>query len=1168
MDRVHEAAYAGRYAFKLGIAILACTTAIFTIILVFGGLSVKAAVKSYYQFSADFSSAQGQNQWYYKQSDGTKYSDMAWDSANSRWKGAQTFNLITGAWMHPDANDAVIAWVAPWAGTIRLNANTISNPVGGGDGVKVKVMKDLAQVWPLSGWQSIASNSSVNFPDTEITVNQLDIIYFIVNKNGNNSFDTTFWNPSVSYTQFNSYSFSQGFSATQGDNQWHYQQWNGSGYSNMTWDSGNNRWVGAQAFNLIANAWLHPDTNDAVLAWKAPHAGTIRIVGNDITVPGNPAGDGVKVKILKNNTNIWPTSGWQSISANSYVLYDDSIVTVAQNDMIYFIVNKNGNNSYDQTNWNPFIEYINVADVFRLSSDITGLQGEKMWYFEQSDGVNYYSMTWDSANSRWRGDQASNVIGSGIMHPDTNDAVLKWVAPRDGTVKISGATIGAASGGDGVKVKVMYNNANVWPASGWQSIASGSSAAFPETVLTLRKGARLDFIVNRNTTATNDTTTWDPEISYIGKLNYKQSIDLSSTQGTNDWYFQQWNGSSYNNLTWDATDARWEGGGSLLIDNGVMHPDANDVVLAWKAFRDGTIKIKSATISNFAAGGDGVKVKILKNSVHVWPLSGWQSIASQGSAVSPYVNLTVAKNDMIYFIVNKNNTASFDTTMWDPEITYSVYDIPAGLPADSYRFSDGFSAVQGGDQWSYKQWNGSSYSNMTWDAANSRWYGGQANVQIGQGWVNTDANDPVIAWQAPSSGTVSIQGMIDHNSLSGDGVRAKIMKVVSGTATQIWPSSGWQDMIANLTVQPVLQVAVSAGDSIYFQLNKNSGNTNDLTFWDPIVSYSITPQFTTDKVEMVMTKTDASNMDIDVFDSSLSLFPNGTNFDFYYTNTTTRKFTGTLQQPGQTLVYSANVFTNPNQVEGNWWTNNMYKDPSDGGLLAFNHMEGNAVDGFWAIGLSYSDDDGSSFKKLGKIITHNYPEITTDPSKANTNIFGVPFVIKDGYFYIYYGERMRNPNYGFAAVARAPVADVLAAAKTGAVTAWQKYYNGAWNEDGIGGKASPIFPSSNQYDYATHSDAAYSTAANKYFIVGYNHNRGTGMWISFSTDGIAYSSPAFILNAYDDKTIGNLSPYGTVVNTDGSDNGVVGSSFYIYWNERIGKDSYSNQLFRQKLTIN
>jgi hypothetical protein len=155
-----------------------------------------------------------------------------------------------------------------------------------------------------------------------------------------------------------SYTFSSGYSSTQGLNNWYYMEYNGNTYTNMTWNSSTNRWNGTYKYNLIwSPTLLHPDVNDTVIAWKAPIAGTVRITGNprknDIA-----GGDGVNVKIMKGNTELWPASGWQFIAANDATgVTHDVTVSVAANDMIYFILDKNLNNAHDATTWDPTIAY-------------------------------------------------------------------------------------------------------------------------------------------------------------------------------------------------------------------------------------------------------------------------------------------------------------------------------------------------------------------------------------------------------------------------------------------------------------------------------------------------------------------------------------------------------------------------------------------------------------------------------------------------------------------------------------------------------------------------------------------------------------------------------------------------------------------------------------------
>ena len=140
-------------------------------------------------------------------------------------------------------------------------------------------------------------------------------------------------------------------------NGWYYLESDVSNYQEMSWDSSINRWKGSGEYSLIwAPAQLHPDGTDTVIGWKAPHNGEITIKGNP--KKANVGYDGVKVKILKNDTNVWPESGWEEVGgSDTNGIVHDIKVTVSQNDMIYFVVNQNGNNYSDETNWSPIITY-------------------------------------------------------------------------------------------------------------------------------------------------------------------------------------------------------------------------------------------------------------------------------------------------------------------------------------------------------------------------------------------------------------------------------------------------------------------------------------------------------------------------------------------------------------------------------------------------------------------------------------------------------------------------------------------------------------------------------------------------------------------------------------------------------------------------------------------
>lgn len=54
----------------------------------------------------------------------------------------------------------------------------------------------------------------------------------------------------------------------------------------------------------------------------------------------------------------------------------------------------------------------------------------------------------------------------------------------------------------------------------------------------------------------------------------------------------------------------------------------------------------------------------------IWPASGWQTIASNDAfGLASNVSTSVAPGDSLYFVVNANSGAAYDTAIWDVTVT-------------------------------------------------------------------------------------------------------------------------------------------------------------------------------------------------------------------------------------------------------------------------------------------------------------------------------------------------------------------------------------------------------------------------------------------------------------------------------------------------------------------
>src|SRR5206468_1964233 len=68
-------------------------------------------------------------------------------------------------------------------------------------------------------------------------------------------------------------------------------------------------------------------------------------------------GDGIDAKILLNDRQIWPASGWQYVPNATVRVPFDVRADVAAGDRLVFLVNMHGNISFDTTALDPTLTY-------------------------------------------------------------------------------------------------------------------------------------------------------------------------------------------------------------------------------------------------------------------------------------------------------------------------------------------------------------------------------------------------------------------------------------------------------------------------------------------------------------------------------------------------------------------------------------------------------------------------------------------------------------------------------------------------------------------------------------------------------------------------------------------------------------------------------------------
>ncbi len=155
-----------------------------------------------------------------------------------------------------------------------------------GDGINARIELNQKQIWPQSGW-AYSANAGATVPfDIKTHVQAGDHIAFRVNMNKNIGWDTTTFDPTITYADGESHTASREFSSEQGKNNWRYAYIENGNYVHMTWYPGeSHNWRkkpdNATQTPFVDAARQHPDVNqDAVRVWTAPRTGDVRITGS------------------------------------------------------------------------------------------------------------------------------------------------------------------------------------------------------------------------------------------------------------------------------------------------------------------------------------------------------------------------------------------------------------------------------------------------------------------------------------------------------------------------------------------------------------------------------------------------------------------------------------------------------------------------------------------------------------------------------------------------------------------------------------------------------------------------------------------------------------------------------------------------------------------------
>lgn len=329
--------------------------------------------------------------------------------------------------------------------------------------------------------------------------------------------------------------------------------------------------------------------------------------------------------------------------------------------------------------------------------------------------------------------------------------------------------------------------------------------------------------------------------------------------------------------------------------------------------------------------------------------------------------------------------------------------------------------------------------------------------------------------------------------------------------------------------------------------------------------------------EPELVKTDAQLGEFTLDGSFVPLRQSDGSYHFFHTSFSEKpnyhRFTGTPEDIFQgDLLYEMDYNGYSCAECAGVWIMSAYKF-DDGMLVGFCHREllhntDPAFGNNFFIGLAVSHDGGNRWKYIGDIVSN-----VLNGGAIKANMGGVPLLVKDGYFYIYFNDCDIDKTYRVSA-ARMKIEETKACLLEEKLPKVYQYTgSGIWKTDPMKCTGASILPDVG-FQPDSHSKGVYCKALDRYLLTMQTNSQAR--LLLFISKDCEHFDQYIILDVAEEGV--QMQPYSFFIATDGDcsdDMNVVGSEFYIYYprkgtrirNPKEYGDYGYDDLYRRKVTI-
>ena len=527
--------------------------------------------------------------------------------------------------------------------------------------------------------------------------------------------------------------------------------------------------------------------------------------------------------------------------------------------------------------------------LYSLNKMFSSRQGKEWKYLMREAVTNQYTEMMYNAETKTWTDNKGGLVGADFVHTsaDASDkhemqTCIRFIAPCSGNLTIyslNGLVLLNEQSTNGIRYAVFQNDKIV---KGFTQVDGGKSHVFKPITIDVTEGDAINIVFSGNSDNSYDVIKFSPVIAYnkaLPTLASQVSLPKSGNEADGVYNFTKAFGTKqgnvwkylkrevvtnvYSELSYDKKSNLWSDGKGGMIAKDFVHTsgDASDkhemqMCIQYVTPSEGNITLFSSDglVTLSPNSTNGVSIQIMQNNNLISTL---QIKAGEKHIFKP-VTLNVSKEDKISILFSAKGDNSYDITTFAPVVVYNAYEkiipdinieVREDDPAQTvYKCWEGYGAYV--NPWYYKYWRQGviTLNDMTLDPTGSFWQSEEQTVcSVGEKNMHPGPNiNSVRVFNAPKSGYVTISmlddliKMVSPSVLEGDdGVYVSIL-LYDGNSTQyimekeyLFPDGGRELIFENIE-----NLHIYKGWELWFVLDRNINNQNDLVQFAPIITYT------------------------------------------------------------------------------------------------------------------------------------------------------------------------------------------------------------------------------------------------------------------------------------------------------------------------------------------